>query len=344
MLRFGFGPALIAAVLTSPAMAQSGSQREYIVSIGAASERVASGKMWLFSFSWYGLQRIELATVENGRATVPLDTMRLRRELDPHPNTDGYVVALQAGERLWFRTPDISPDVVWREWPSALNSLGLATALSSGETQVIVPRPAKRHITLLYPDGRAAANVNIPVSIYLWDRNHCGFHEGLELGSFRTDKSGAIEVLAPLTPLYLGVSYYAEAGAGPAGPAYSDNHGLKTGPEENLALKEGWQFSEKDARVFGATLRVVSTEGRPKKDVRIWMNWKTNTCGGGQEVGRTDSKGAATIGLDPSVVGLQLQIGGPYSWDDPRAKDNTRDLTAGELRELVLKHKVTIRW
>jgi hypothetical protein len=64
----------------------------------------ASGTIWLYSYSRYGLQRIELVTIQNGPALAPLDTGRLKREPDPHPNTDGYVIVLQIGEHLRYRT------------------------------------------------------------------------------------------------------------------------------------------------------------------------------------------------------------------------------------------------
>ena len=253
-----------------------------MISIGTPSEEVSSGTIWLYSYSWYGLQKIQLAAIENGRASVPLDAARLKRELDPHPNTDGYVVVLQIGEHLWYRTPDIPPDVLWRDLSSAVNSLGRAMASSAGETQLILTPPAKRHITLLYPDGKPAANADITTSVYLWDTNHCGVHEGLPLGTFRTDKTGTFEVRAPLVALYFdGITYYEEAGAGPAGIAYSHNTGLKTGTEENLVLKEKWELTEDDYLFDDVEVRVLTATGQPRKDVDVYGNWQTNTCGGG---------------------------------------------------------------
>jgi hypothetical protein len=336
---------LLGVVSILPAFPQSAPQQKYVVSIGIPSEKVPSGTIWLYSYSWYGLQKIQLAGIENGVALMPLDTAKLRRELDPHPNTDGYVVALQAGEHLWYRTADLGPSVFWTDVFSAINSLGRATASSIGETQLILPAPAARHITLLYPDGRSAVNANITLSIYLWNGNHCGVHEGLPLGNFRTDKTGTIEVLAPLVPLYLdGVSYYEEVGTGPAGIAYSSNIGLKTGPKENLVLKEKWEFTDDDYLSEDAELRVLTADGRPRKDVDVYGMWRTNTCGGGDRIGRTNSEGVAQIQVDPSFSELGLIIGGPYSAGDPKAEANSRDLTNDELRELFSKHKLTIRW
>jgi hypothetical protein len=41
---------------------------------------------------------IKLASIENGLAVVPLETEELKRELDPHPNTEAYVLVVQIGD------------------------------------------------------------------------------------------------------------------------------------------------------------------------------------------------------------------------------------------------------
>lgn len=336
--------ALLAVFSALPALAESPLQQKYIISIGSLPEKVSSGTIWLYSYSWYGLQKIQLAAIKNGLATVPLDVEKLKRELDPNPTTDGYVIALQIGEHAWYRTPDISPDVFWTNLSSVVNSLGRAVASSTVETRLILPPLTKRHLTLLYADGRAAANANSSLSIYLWDTNHCGAHEGLPLGTFRTDKTGTIEALAPLVALYLDINYYEEAGTGPQGTAYSHNFGLKTGPQENLVLKKRWELTDDDNLSDEVELRILTANGQPRKDIDVYGNWQTNTCGGHDRVGRTDSKGVVQTSLDPSFTGLTLMIGGPYSAGDPEAMGKSRDLTYDELRELFSKHKLTIRW
>ena len=340
-----FSLALSGMLSYASAFAQPNSGQKYVISVGNSSEKVASGKIWLYSYSWYGLQRAQLAAIENGVASLPPDTAKLKRELNPHPNTEGYVVALQLGEHSWCRTPDISPEVLWNDLAAAVNSLGRATRVSAGETELILPPLTNRHITLLYPDGRPAASANFETSIYLWDRNHCGFHEGLPLGTLRTDKTGTMEVLAPLVPLYFdGVSYFEENGEGPAGVAYSANTGLKAGAEANLVLRKKWNLTEEDELFDDVDVRVLNGNGRPRKDVDVFGNWATNTCGGFGTIGRTDAKGAARIRIDPSFTKLKLTIGGPYGADDPAAEGKSRDFTDAELRELFAKHKITIRW
>src|ERR1041385_4915484 len=66
-----------------PVCAQSPPQRRYMISIGTPSEKISSGTLWLYSFSYYGVQNIQLAAIENGLALLPLDADRLKRELDP---------------------------------------------------------------------------------------------------------------------------------------------------------------------------------------------------------------------------------------------------------------------
>ena len=214
--------------------------------------------------------------------------------------------------------------------------IGQTTAISGGGTRLILPVPTKRRITMLYPDGRPAAHAGISISVYLYDENHCGFHIGLPLGTFQTDEKGTIEALAPPVPLYLDdVTYYEDTGAGPAGAAYSYNTGLKTGAEQEVILKKAWELNERDYLLDDFQLQVVTVGGVPRPDVVVDESIRTNTCGGREEVGRTDASGAAHLELTPQItVSLRLiQPGGAR-----------RDLTDDELRELFARHKLTVRW
>jgi hypothetical protein len=311
-----------------------------VICVGTESEKLSSGTLWLYSYSWYGLQQFRFATIQNGLAVVPLDADRLKREVDPHPSTDGYVLVIQAGEHLWYRTPDISPDQFWDDLRGAMRSLGKTTTLPTGETQLILPLASRRQVTLLYPDGRPKVKTDVEVSLFLWNHNHCGFHEGLPLGTFRTDAKGTFEVLAQLVPLYLaGIEYYENVGTGPAGVAYSRNLGMKVGSEATVVSRERWEL-----KGFTVELQVLTRSGQPRPDVNIYGNWNTNTCGGADLMAQTNAKGIARIDLDQTFTALELMIGGPYSAEDPEGDKNTHNLTDAELRELFSKHRVTIRW
>jgi hypothetical protein len=331
---------LLYPVFIRSVSAQQPRQEKYLISVGTAAERLPSGTLWLYSYSWYGLQQFKLAAIQNGLAVVQLDSEHLKREVDPHPNTDGFVIAVQAGEHRWYRTPDIQPDDFWADLPGAIRSLGKTVDLPTGETRLILPSPVRRRITLLDPAGQPKVNTDLDVSIYLWDQNHCGVHEGLPLGTFRTDAKGSIDVLAPLIPLYLdGLEYFEEAGDGPAGPAYSSNIGMKIDADETVVVEVAWEVPQ-----FTVQLRVLTRSGLPRSHVNVYGNWNTNTCGGHDRMAETDARGMVRLDLDATFTALTLMVGGPYSASDSEMDQNTRALTDAELRELFSKRKLTIRW
>lgn len=111
-----------------------------------------------------------------------------------------------------------------------------------------------------------------------------------------------------------------------------------------MVLTEQWQFTEDDYLFDDVEVQVLTATGQPRKDVNVYGMWNTNTCGGGDKFGRTDSQGIAQIRVDPSVTALSLMIGGPYGAHDPAAEGKSRNLTDEELKELFSKHKITIHW
>jgi hypothetical protein len=64
----------------------------YRFAIGDLSLSVWSGSVRLYSYPWYGLQSTKLADIQDGVAAIPRDMERIRRELNPHPNTEAYVI------------------------------------------------------------------------------------------------------------------------------------------------------------------------------------------------------------------------------------------------------------
>lgn len=323
-------------MLSVAAFAQEHPQKQYLISIGADSSAVPSGTIWLYSLSEYGVHSVKLAQIENGRALMPSDFEEMKRELNPNETAEVYVLAIQVGEHLWYRTPNISREVIWTELAGLLNSLGQSTALQTGETRVILPSPTKRQITMLYPDGRPAANADVQVSVYFFDMGHCGGHEGLPLGTFRTDQKGTFTVLAPLVSLFFdNITYFEDEGAGPAGAALSYITGLKVGPEEMIVLKQRWELTPDDYLLDDFELRVLTAKGAPLRGVDISWVERRNLCGGGQHWGETDAHGMARMELIPKII-ESLTLSQPDG--------ATRDLTESELRTLFSHHKLTIRW
>jgi hypothetical protein len=310
----------------------------YRFAIGDRSHGVSSGSVWLYSYSWYGLLSTKLANIENGVAEIPLDTEKIRSALDPHPNTDAYVLVLQFPQNVWFRSPDISPEFIWKELLPNLNTLGQSAALADGDTLLILPAPVKRRITLLHEGGRPAVNASVSVSIYLYDSNHCGAHTGLPLGNHLTDRTGTIEITAPLVPLYLDdIIYYESNGQGPAGQAYALNSGLKLGSQLEVVVRKAWGFSgSADLPEQEFDLLIVDSGGAPLPDVDVDETLRANVCGAvNGSIGRTDSAGRAHFRLVPQLV-AKLELS--------RANETPRPLSVDELQEVFTRRTLAIKW
>jgi hypothetical protein len=322
----------------STARAQQPQVLRYRFATGDRSNGVSSGIVWLYSYSWYGLQSTKLADIQNGAAEIPLDIEKIRSALNPHPNTDAYVVVFQFPQNVWFRSPDISPESIWKDLPQDLNEMGKTTMLPNGATLLTLPALVKRRITLLHEDGQPAAKVPVSLSIYLYDSNHCGHHTGLPLGNLVTDDAGTIEVTAPLVPLYLdNVTLYRKDETAPAGGIYELNMGLKLGSELAVVAREAWNFPDKaDLPEQEFQIRVLDSAGMPLPDVDIDETLRANICGavnGG--VGQTDSLGAAHVRFVPQIV-AKLELS--------RQDEKSRVLSADELRELFANKTLTIKW
>jgi hypothetical protein len=310
----------------------------YRFAIGDRSRGVASGSVWLYSYSWYGLQSTKLTDIQNGVAEIPLDTERIRRELNPHPNTDAYVLVFQFPQNIWFRSPEISPESIWKDFMQVLNGLGQTTTLPEGARLLTLPALVRRRITLLHEDGRPVVKAPLSVSIYLYDSNHCGHHTGLPLGNLLTDGAGTIEVTASLVPLYLdNVTYYERNETGTTGGVYEMNIGLKLGSELAVVARKAWNFPDKtDLPEQEFEIRVLDSGGKPLSDVDVEETLRANTCGAvNGSIGQTDSLGTAHVRFVPQIV-AKLELF--------RLDEKPRVLSADELQQLFARRTLTVKW
>jgi hypothetical protein len=53
-------------------------------------------------------EKLKLATIGNGLAEIPLDTETIKREMNPHPNTESSALGNQFRDNVWYRRPDLS--------------------------------------------------------------------------------------------------------------------------------------------------------------------------------------------------------------------------------------------
>jgi hypothetical protein len=114
---------------------------------------------------------------------------------------------------------------------------------------------------------------------------------------------------------------------------------MKTPADEAIVIKVAGEIPE-----FDVQLRVLTPAGRPRPGVNVYEHWNTNTCGGSDRIAQTDATGTVQLDLNATITTLSLMVGGPDSANDPEGNQNTRELTDAELRELLSKHKLTIRW
>ncbi len=313
-----------------PFLAQEGVDLRYLFALRGERGSGPSGTVWLYHSSWYGLHRFRLATIERGRARIRLSEARMRSEVQPHPNTEAYVIVLEFPGKRWYRTPDLEPATLLSNLPTHLNALGTARPGPRGKTVLALPAPAKRRLTLQHEDGQPAANLDVPISIYLYDRNHCGYHAGLDLGTFRTDLAGVIEVSAPLVPLYVKLPFYERRGDGPAGPAYWARIGLKTGAEPNLTLRQAWDLPEEQLE-----LQIRGRDGTPVVGATLNQLIRTTECGAWSgPAGVTDGMGVARVRIAPAAT--------ERLWVEKDGRQ--RDLTPEELRALFAQRRLTLVW
>jgi hypothetical protein len=322
----------------SPAFAQ-GTKADYRFAVGSRDDVMPSGTVWLYSYSWYGLRSTKLADIKSGVAEISHGADVVRRALDPNPNTDAYVIALEFPQNVWFRTANISPDSIWKDWPRQLDRLGQPVSIPSGGTLLVLPKLTTRRVTLLHEDGRPVIGARLAVSLYLYDYNHCAVHTGLPVGTYVTDRSGTVQVEAPLVPLYLdGVPYFERDTDGPLGGGYGLATGLKVGAAVTETIRERWNFpgnSDLPARPFD--LRVVDSAGAPLAGVSIQEMDLSEGCGlASGRAGETDSSGRVRLRLAPeTIAGLALIS---------RLAEQPRPLSTDELRELFDKGGLTIQW
>ncbi len=303
----------------------------YRFAIGSEKTPIPSGTVWLYGSAWGNLERFKLAMIKNGRAQIHLSE-RILQSKQPSSPTEAYVVVLELSKGRWYRTADIEPERLLRDLPKILNTLGKAKAYPSGETLLVLPPLSKRRITFQSEDGKPVVGLEVRVSIYLHDRNHCGFHSGLPLGRFRTNTKGEIESKSPLVPLYLDeLEYYQRIKENELGPEYEAMIGLKIGTEPNVWVREAWELPEKKFE-----LRVQKADGTPVAGVLISQKLRSYECGvWSGTIGETDALGTARVQFAPEETELLTLL----------TKDRKiRELTDEELKELFSKGRITLKW
>ncbi len=155
------------------------------------------------------------------------------------------------------------------DWLAGLISLGRVEAAG-----VVLPRPEKRSLQLLYPDGRPLEGARARVALFGDNNNHCGAALGFPLGEPVSDAQGRIAVTAPGGPLAVSLNYYEEQPGGPAGTAYALRTDIVTAAERDITLQRMWTLAQRD---YALTVR--NAGGQPMAGVRLSGCLWNPTCG-----------------------------------------------------------------
>ena len=219
-----------------------------------------------------------------------------------------------------------------QDWPAALSRMGITT---NGHI-LTLPRPGRRTVRLLYPNGRPLTGRSIAVSLFGSRNNHCGHPVGVPVGTYRTDVGGRISFTAPPGPLALRQYYYDEVSAGPAGVRFVLKGEVITGPEADMTLRKWW---EPPSRTYLLTLRTGS--GQPLIGAHLYGCLNSNACG--VKCGSIPVRGAVSnhLGL------LRFDFSDLRSMETMRVAnvaEEERALSESDLRQLMTTRRLTFTW
>ncbi|MGO9239467.1 MAG: hypothetical protein ACLQBJ_01555 [Bryobacteraceae bacterium] len=277
---------LLAAAVAAPPPAEL--PRIYL---GDARHPVVYGEAWLVVHGWGDYPALLVGTIRAGKlepeAGVPNaecsdwgDGCRLAlgvaekapvaapaKELDSAYGTTGSQLSRRFP--ILYLSAKIEDVERTADWLAGLNSLGRVEAAG-----VVLPRPEKRSLQLLYPDGRPFEGARARVALFGANNNHCGAALGFALGEPVSDAQGRIAVTAPGGPLAVSLNFYEEQSGGPAGTAYALRTDIATAAERDITLQRMWTLAQRD---YALTVRDAG--GQPMAGVRLSGCPWNPTCG-----------------------------------------------------------------
>jgi hypothetical protein len=319
---------------------------------GDAAHPVVSGEVWLVANRWGAYPAVLVATIRNGsleeRRNVVFpqyweqaeDYKALVGVADhavPAPESFEVDDAFGTGQLPNFLkrfsglylSPPLSREKLGSDWRTALTNLGQGKS-----DQLVLPRPTRRTIHFLYPDGKPLRGATVSVLLFGSTANHCGFPVGIPLGVPVTNQQGEISFVASNTPLAVVRSYYEAQSGGPAGVAYAIRAYLTTGGDQEITLRESWSLPEYDY-----LLTIHAPDSKPIEGVAgeacLWDVGCGASCG---PIGNAASDSAGVLHFRTEDLRAMRTI----RLVDAQGK--VRNLDNEEMRTLLTAHESTIVW
>jgi len=318
-----------------------------------AKHPVVSGEAWLIANRWGAYQAVLVGTIRDAEFT--------RREKVEFPQyweqADDYKFLLAVSDRAveapssfetdgaygwaghWpeylkqFHTIYLSDPLprenLGKDWDTALQRLGHFT-----ESNLVLPRPSRRTVRFLYPDGKPLARERLWVSLFGSRANHCGMAVGIPLGEFVTNTEGEISVIAPNSSLAVTALYFEEMPGGPAGAAFASFLDLVVGGEQEITVKRLWNLPEHDY-----VLNLRTAENQPIAHARLEGCMFQPPCMG--ECGPIRAPESNGLGV---IRFRERDLRELRSVTIINAQGSKRDLTDSEMRELLTTFRLNVTW
>ncbi|MBN1424728.1 hypothetical protein JXA88_09230 [Candidatus Fermentibacteria bacterium] len=304
------------------------------LAVGPTAAPVTSGTVWLLHYGWGRLDSVRLAEIGTEPIRIALTPQRRDSMIPPKLHTEGCVAAIELPGPTWYRTADVSRADLIRDFKTVFWALGEKVEDESGPPTLLLRDHPLRVLRLLDLEGNPVGGKEVEVSVYLTDKNHCGHHHGLRVGTFRTDDLGEVSLHAPLVDLYLDrVRYFEDEGSGPWGRRFSGCEGLRLGPDPVVTLQRAWDLPSLDVSV-----QVWDSAGEPVREILLGHCLRASECGCNcGTLWQTDQHGVIRASLRP---GDTEQI---WLSRVSRGAEKDRPLTDDEIRRLFDEGSLTIR-
>jgi hypothetical protein len=323
------------------------------VFFGDAMHPVVSGEAWLIANCWGVYQAVLVGTVREGR----LEQRKSIQFPQYWEQAFDYKLLLAVSDQAveppksvetddaygWFgRRPEylkhfstiylstpLAKENRGVDWKTAFRGLGHLT-----DGDLVLPRPTRRMIRLLYPDGKPLAGTRLLVSLYGSSANHCGVAVGIWLGEFVTSAEGEIHFVAPHCAIGVGVRYFQEVAGGPTGTAFALWDNLVIGADAATTVKRLWTLPEHDY-----VLRLRTAANQPIAHAHLegclFQPPCMSACGPLRAPESTASGVIRFRDNDLRKLGSITLV---------NVEGNKRDLTDPEMRELMTAYRLNLLW
>lgn len=321
--------------------------------VGAPPARVISGEVWVIANCWGTYPGVLVGTIRDGQiyaregiqyprywdqafdyrvlvavSNEPASTSAATFEGDAYGFANERPAYLHPFPDIYL-SPPLARQRLGKNWRDALEKMGQAT----GDV-LVLPAPLRRTIRFNYPDGRPLAGVQVYISLYGSNENHCGVPVGIQLGGFKTDSDGEISFTATSSAVAISKGYFETKSGGPAGTMFTWQSYLIVDGGQHAFVKQLWELPE-----YEYTLSLLASDNRPIAHVRLTGCDNFDGCGTGcgpVRAPESDERGVLRFRGSDLREQRSLTL--------VNAAGQERALTDSEMNQLLITHHIHLVW